>query len=234
MNSRIDPRAAREALSRARLMLVFSPELCVDRDPLAVLEATLPWVDAIQIRPKPARGPSGSEAPCAAGETHAWCVRVLDLLTAQRDRRTLVLVDDRVDVAAVLWERGCAGVHLGQDDCPVAAARALLGSEPLVGLSTHDAAQVAHAAKLQVDYVGFGPIHATATKGYTRGVGAEACAAASALSVQPLFAIGGIGLRHLNGLARVGRVAVSSAILCAADPGRAAREMRTQLAIGAC
>lgn len=214
-------------------MLLFSPDLCAGRDALEVLEATLPWVDAIQIRPKPARDASTSAAPCPARETYAWCLRVLDLVAAHPDRNTLVLVDDRVDVAAVLWEKGCAGVHLGQDDCPVATARALLGSRPLVGLSTHDIAQVAQARELRVDYLGFGPIHATATKGYTRGVGAAACAIACAESARPVFAIGGIDVANVGQLVRVGRAAVGAAILNAPDPARAARDLRNSLAAGA-
>ncbi len=210
-------------------MLLFTPELCADRDPLEVLEAALPWLDVVQIRPKPVGAQAGAHAPCAARETYDWCVRVLDLLAATRAGRPLVLVDDRVDVAAALWSEGCDGVHVGQDDCPVAAARALLGPDPLIGLSTHDLAQVARAHELSVDYLGFGPIHATPTKGYARGLGAPACEIARARSKYPLFAIGGIDRGNVGELVSVGRVAVGSAILLADDPARAARELRAAL-----
>ncbi len=210
-------------------MLLFAPKVCADRDPLEVLEAALPWIDVVQIRPKPVGAQASSGAPCAARETYDWCVRVLDLIGATQTGHPLVLVDDRVDVAAALWNRGCAGVHVGQDDCPVAAARALLGPEPLIGLSTHDVAQVARAHELAVDYLGFGPIHATPTKGYTRGLGAPACESARTRSRYPLFAIGGIDRGNVGALAEVGRVAVSSAILLADDPARAARELRAAL-----
>jgi thiamine-phosphate pyrophosphorylase len=226
---RIDRECARDVLANARLMLLFTPEVCAERDPLEVLEAALPWIDVIQVRPKPVRAQPSSDAPCAARETYDWCVRVLDRIAAAHTNRPLVLVDDRVDVAAALWSAGCAGVHVGQDDCPVAAARTLLGPDPLIGLSTHDLAQVAHAHEIAVDYLGFGPIHATATKGYARGLGAPACEAARAKSKYPLFAIGGIDRGNIGELASVGRVAVSSAILLADDPARAARELRAAL-----
>ncbi|MFN0242720.1 MAG: thiamine phosphate synthase [Planctomycetota bacterium] len=204
-------------------MLLFSPELCGSRDPLATLAAALPWVDVVQIRPKPASPGRIHAAPCAARDVHEWCARVLDLVDPTR---TLVIVDDRVDVAAALSSRGCAGVHLGQDDCPVSVAREMLGADALVGLSTHTMEQVVEGAECAVDYLGFGPVHATATKGYERGLGADACWLATLGTTLPVFAIGGIDATNVGELARVGRVAVSSAILAAEDPGRAARELR--------
>ena len=207
-------------------MLIFSPELCSPRDPLEVLESTLDSIDLVQVRPKPAGSREPAAAPCAARDVRDWCLRVLDLLADHPEVDVPVIVDDRVDVAALLWERGCAGVHVGQDDCPVAPARALLGPGPLIGLSTHDLRQVAQSSDLDVDYVGFGPIHATRTKGYERGLGPEACWIASAASLRPVFAIGGIDRANAAELSRVGRIAVGSAVLSADDPARAARELR--------
>ncbi len=218
---------ARSRLAESRVMLLFTPELCGERDALAVLDAALPWLDAVQVRPKPP--PSASGAPCPARETYDWCLRVIDVCAVRGDRRPLVLVDDRVDVAAALAGRGCHGVHVGQDDCPVTDARRFLGPGPLIGLSTHDAEQVARAHELSVDYLGFGPIHATATKGYARGLGVAACAAATRGSTLPVFAIGGIDLSNVSGLSCTGRIAVSGAILCAADPAQAARALRAAL-----
>jgi thiamine-phosphate pyrophosphorylase len=206
-------------------MLLFSPDLCAPRDPMEVLEAALRSVDVVQIRPKSA----SSSAPCAARETHDWCVRVLDLLGAHPARDVLVIVDDRVDVAAALRERGCVGVHLGQEDCPVGTARQLLGPGPLIGLSTHDVRQVGEAGETPVDYLGFGPIHATPTKGYARGLGPEAAWIAAAGSSLPVFPIGGIDATNIEELARIGRAAVGSAILRADDPGKVASELRSAL-----
>lgn len=220
-----DPAGTRLRIAQARVMLLFTPELCGTRDPLGVLEQVLESIDAIQIRPKIL----GSSAPGAARETHDWCLRVLDLLAARGAAHLPVIVNDRVDVAEALRDRGCAGVHLGQDDCPVEIARERLGPDPVIGLSTHDMVQVAEGCERKVDYLGFGPIHSTATKGYGNGLGPETAWIASVGSPVPIFAIGGIDATNAAELARVGRVAVGSAILSADDPGRAARELRAQL-----
>lgn len=206
-------------------MLLFTPEMCQRGDPLDVLEATLDDIDAIQIRPKAL----GSDVPGRARETFDWCARVLDLLDARRARHIPVIVNDRVDVAEALRDRGCAGVHLGQGDCPVPIARRRLGPGPVIGLSTHDMTQVANAGEEAVDYLGFGPIHGTRTRGYDRGLGPEKAWIASAGSPLPVFAIGGIDATNAADLARIGRAAVGSAILSAEDPGRAAREIRALL-----
>ncbi|MBK7643190.1 MAG: thiamine phosphate synthase [Planctomycetes bacterium] len=221
-------RAARERLQGARVLLLFSPDLCLGREPLEVLVAALPFVDLVQVRTKPAGALAPSPAP--ARESFEWCRRILDLARTARLAPFVLTVDDRVDVALALAHEGVAGVHLGQDDMPCADARALLGPEALIGLSTHDLEQVVLAEAEPVDYLGFGPVHATATKGYARGLGSEAAWIASSSSALPVFPIGGIGLSNAQELARVGRAAITSAILSAEDPARAARELRELLA----
>ena len=205
-------------------MLLFTPELCSGRDPLEVLEAVLDSVDVVQIRPKAI----GSSSPCPARDAFDWCVRVIDLLRA-RGSEALVVVDDRVDVALALRDRGCAGVHLGREDCPPRVAREALGEHAVIGWSTHDAGQVVEAIDLDVDYIGFGPVYATATKGYARGLGSEACWVAKLAYHGPVFAIGGIDRTNAGELSVVGRAAVGSAILGADDPGSAAAEIRRLL-----
>lgn len=221
---------AREQLSRARLMLLFTPELCGARAPLDVLAAALPFVDAVQVRIKLAGALGPTPAP--ARETWEWSRRILDLARARGTTPFVLLVDDRADVAQALAAEGVAGVHLGQEDMPAGLAREFLGPEPLIGLSTHDMRQVAVAAEEPVDYLGFGPVHATRTKGYERGLGSEAAWIAASTSFVPVFPIGGIEFANAQELARVGRAAVSSAILSAADPARAARELRALLETG--
>lgn len=221
----IDAATRRELLREARLMLLFTPQLCGARDPLEVLDAALPHVDVVQVRIK------ASGEPSHARDVHDWTERVLALVASRPTsrERVLVIVDDCVDVAAVLADRGCAGVHVGQDDLPAEHARRLLERELLVGVSTHDMQQIERAEDAGADYLGFGPIHATATKGYERGLGAEAAWIAAAATPLPVFPIGGIALENANELAQVGRAAVSSAILGAADPARAARDLRALL-----
>jgi thiamine-phosphate pyrophosphorylase len=218
---------AREHLARARLMLLFTPELCGAREPLTVLAAALPFVDAVQVRIKPPG--MHSAAPAPARETWEWSRRILDLARSRGTPPFVLLVDDRADVARALAHEGLAGVHLGQDDMPSREAREFLGPETLIGLSTHDMRQVAEALEEPVDYLGFGPVHATPTKGYARGLGSEQSWIAAGVAHVPVFPIGGIDLANAQELARVGRAAVTSAILSAADPERAARELRELL-----
>lgn len=213
----------REALASARVMLVFTPELTGERDALGVLESVLPWIDIVQVRPKPI-GPD-SEGPTEARAARDWCRAVLERVTAS-ERRLPVLVNDRVDVAHLLADEGLAGVHLGQTDCPWQDARAQLGPDLLVGLSTHDVAQVALALDAEVDYLGFGPVFPTATKGFERGVSPETTWVASQASQVPVFPIGGIGLSNAQELAHIGRAAVGSALLASEDAPGAARALR--------
>lgn len=227
------PQALRDALSRARIYLIFSPRLCGERDPLAVLEAALPWIDMIQVRPKPresGQDPLAASAarPTPARDLYDWCRRVLELVAAQ-ERVVPVIANDRVDVAASLASEGLAGVHLGQDDMPVAAARALLGERALIGLSTHSSSQVVRAQSEALDYLGFGPFRPTSTKGYARGLGSEACWVAQQASIWPVFPIGGIDATNAGELSDISRAAVGSAVLAAEDPARAARTIRALL-----
>ncbi len=211
----------RASIGRARLMLLFTPELCArGSEPLAVLDAALPHVDVVQVRIK---SPVLGSAPARA--TYEWALAVLERVERVAPD-VLVLVDDRVDVAGVLAGRGIAGVHLGTSDSPPALARALLGADGLIGLSTHGAADVVAAEQEPVDYLGFGPVFPSTTRGNVRGLGSEAAWIAARSTHRPLFPIGGIDAANALELAPVGRAAVSSAILGARDPGRAARELR--------
>lgn len=230
----LDALELRRRLADARLYLVFTPEIVASGDPLAVLEAALPHVDLVQVRPKPPESgldplrPAPKPAVSDARAVHEWTLQVLELCGRLRSE-ALVIVNDRVDVARSLLERGVAGVHVGQEDTPPRVARELLGTSALIGLSTHTSAQVVAALDEPVDYVGFGPVRATATKGYGRGLGTEQAWIASLAATVPLFPIGGIGLAEAAELSEVGRAAVSSAILNAPDPAAAARALREAL-----
>jgi len=148
----------------------------------------------------------------------------------------LFLVNDRVDVALAA---GADGVHLGQSDLPVTAARALAASfrndharnSPssrfVVGLSTHDVSQVRAALAEDVDYLGFGPVFGTTTKrnpDATTGLEALSEAVRSA-GERPVVAIGGItiDLAHRVKSAGAAMAAVISDVANAADPESHAR-----------
>jgi thiamine-phosphate pyrophosphorylase len=226
----------RERLGEARLLLIFTPELVLEGDPLERLRLLIPHVDVIQVRPKPVateqRAQIAADPPAEARATHDWTERVLELIAdaePQAAARPLVMVNDRVDVAMALQERGCAGVHLGQADLPTAEARALLGEDALIGLSTHDMRDVAMTLDQPIDYLGYGPVFASTTKGYSEARGPETAWVASEAVGLPVFPIGGITPANATELKSVGRAAVSSALLSAADPVEAALTLRTAL-----
>jgi thiamine-phosphate pyrophosphorylase len=158
----------------------------------------------------------------------------LELAAVCEQSGALFVLNDRPDLALAV---GADGVHVGQDDMPVADARALVGDEMLIGLSTHSEAQIEAAcdnarARSGADYIAVGPIHETPTKPGRPavGVGLVSYAAAHAREL-PFFAIGGLDRSNLGEVIAAGarRVVVLRAIAGAADPERAARKLRDQL-----
>jgi thiamine-phosphate pyrophosphorylase len=120
-----------------------------------------------------------------------------------------IIVNDRCDLALV---SGASGVHLGQDDLPPVAARAVMGRNRILGFSTHSLAQIRQGNRLPVHYVGFGPIFDTATKtNHSPVVGLDKLRQACRQSAHPVVAIGGIDLVHLHAVLETG--AASAAIV---------------------
>ncbi|MDP3969243.1 MAG: thiamine phosphate synthase [Nocardioides sp.] len=146
---------------------------------------------------------------------------------------TPLLVNDRVDVVLAARARGArvAGVHLGQTDLDPADARALLGPDAALGLSTGTPARVrAAAAAGVVDYLGLGAFRPTATKpDAPPALGLDGVAALVRASPLPTVAIGGIGPADAAALRRtgVGGIAVVSAVCAAPDPRAAAAALAT-------
>lgn len=141
----------------------------------------------------------------------------------------LLVVNDRLDVALAV---GADGVHLGQDDLPLTDACAALGAarpRMLVGISTHELTQVAAAVRGGADYLGFGPVFATATKANPDPVvGLDGLAAAvRAAAPVPVVAIGGITVDQAAALARAGAAAACAiaAVNQALDPARAGQAL---------
>ena len=125
-----------------------------------------------------------------------------------------IIINDRVDIALAL---AADGVHLGQDDMPPAAARALLGDHALIGFSTHTLKQALHAGDLPIDYLAVGPIFQTATKvNADPPIGlAGLKEIRAAIGDFPLVAIGGITASNVKITLEAGAscVAVISAAL---------------------
>jgi thiamine-phosphate pyrophosphorylase len=135
------------------------------------------------------------------------------------------IVNDRVDVAKAI---GADGVHLGQEDLPLADAREILGPGRLIGISTHNLAQATEAEAGGVDYIGFGPIFPTATKENPDPVvGVAGLREVRAKVRTPIVAIGGITANNAGDVRAAGAdcVAVVSAVLAAPDPRAAIAEL---------
>jgi thiamine-phosphate pyrophosphorylase len=150
------------------------------------------------------------------------------IVSVARDYDARVIVNDRADIARLV---NADGVHLGQEDLPPRAARALLGDEALIGLSTHTLAQVEDTIREPADYVAVGPVFATASKvtGY-EAVGLLMVQAAARL-VGPVVAIGGITLETAPSVIAAGAasVAVIGDLLATGDPTARVREYMSRL-----
>jgi len=138
-----------------------------------------------------------------------------------------VLFNDRVAVAA---ELGADGVHLGQDDMPVTEARKVLGPNAIIGLSTHNEAEVAEAENLPVTYINIGPLFPTATKDHSAypALGLETVLKLANKTRHPWTTMGGIKAHHLPALfaAGVKTAAMVTEISLAEDPGQRVRELQ--------
>jgi thiamine-phosphate pyrophosphorylase len=134
------------------------------------------------------------------------------------------VVNDRADVASL---SGASGVHVGQEDLGVQAARFVIGPSKWVGVSTHNLEQFERAAATSADYIAVGPVFSTSTKTNPDPViGLNFIAKARALTSKPIVAIGGITLDRAAEVIRAGAdsVAVISDILFAPDPAKRARQ----------
>lgn len=202
----------RERLARARLYLVLEARPHGE-NPRALLEAALRGgVDVVQLRDKEL----GDEELIEAAEPfRAVC----------EAHGALFVLNDRPDL---LQACGADGVHVGRNDTPVAEARALVGSDRLIGLSVSTRRELSDVAG--ADYVGV-TAFATPTKDDAVAGGLELVRAANATLTTPWFAIGGVDLSNAADVIAAGApgVAIVRAIRDADDPERAARELRKAL-----
>ena len=202
----------RERLRTARLYFVCDARPGGE-DPEALLRAALSGgVDIVQLREKEL----GRNTIERSSQTFR---RLCDTYNA------LFIVNDDPGLA-----RTCDadGVHVGQDDLAAAEARALLGPDAIIGLSTHSAEQIAASAEAPVDYISAGPIWETPTKQGRPAVGLELISHAAAQAPHPFFAIGGIDSSNAAEVVEAGarRLCVVRAIRDAADPAAAAEALR--------
>jgi thiamine-phosphate pyrophosphorylase len=205
----------RARLAAARLYLVCGSAPGQHELPDLLRAAVAGGVDIVQLRDKTL---ADDELVAVAHAARALCEQL----------GLLLIVNDRPFVAS---EAGADGVHVGQDDAPVADVRELVGEDLLIGLSTHTPEQIDATDPALVDYIGVGPVHETPTKPGRPAVGTEPVRHAAAHAPLPFFAIGGLDAGNLAGVIDAGasRVCVLRAITDAADPERAARELRALL-----
>jgi thiamine-phosphate pyrophosphorylase len=145
-----------------------------------------------------------------------------------REAGILLLIDDRLDLAMAVE---ADGVHLGQEDLPVAAARRL-APELLIGVSTHSTEEAVQAESDGADYVNIGPIFPTETKGGTqRFLGPDEIRAISEHIHIPYTVMGGISETNIDQVLAAGarRVAMVTAITQASDIAQRVRSLRERI-----
>jgi thiamine-phosphate pyrophosphorylase len=153
----------------------------------------------------------------------------LALRTLTRAHEALLIINDHADLAIAA---DADGVHLGQDDLPPDAVRALPGfEERLIGRSTHSLAQAQLAIQEGADYVAVGPVYPTPTKEGRPAVGAALVSRVAGIIDRPFVAVGGIDLDNVATVVDAGApaVAVVRAIYDASDPAEAARRLHEAL-----
>ena len=184
--------------------------------PDVVEAAVCGGVDAVQLREKDLPGGALFEL---ARELRSRCTR----------HGARLLINDRIDVALAV---GADGVHLPVASFSPADARALLGPDRLVGVSTHSIEQVQRASAGGADFVVFGPVFDTPSKrAFGPPLGLAALAQAAGAASVPVFAIGGVTAARAAAVRQHGAhgLAVIAAVLEAADPAAAARALRGAL-----
>ncbi len=204
-----------ERLASARLYVLLDGQGSIEEFELMARRLIEAGVDVLQLRDK----------------------RLADRELIDRARRlrrltqgtaTLLIINDRPDLAALA---GADGVHVGQEELGVKDARAIVGPDRLVGVSTHSLQQARQAVLDGANYLGVGPTFPSGTKRFDHFPGVELLRAVAAEIRLPAFAIGGIARENLDQVQGAGftRVAVSGAITAAEDPAQAAREIQNTL-----
>lgn len=204
------------SLAEARLYVLITEAMC-SRNWLEVARAAIAGgADCIQLR----------EKTLPDGQLMSRASKLVELCRANAVR---CIINDRADVAML---SGAHGVHVGQDDLPVRETRKLVGPDRIVGVSTHSIEQAQQAVLDGADYIGVGPVFTSRTKPRQILPGPEFARRAAQEIRIPAFAIAGITLENVDEVIATGirAVAVSSAVIAAADPQAAARAFKCKLA----
>jgi thiamine-phosphate pyrophosphorylase len=205
-----------------RVYLITDRKLCPGGEILETVERALDGgVLAVQLREKDLLG----------RELFRLAERMRKLTEGYGAR---LLINDRADVALGV---GADGVHLGVLSIPPREARRFLGPRAVIGCSAHNAEELREAEEGGADFVTFGPVYPTPSKGpFGPPVGIPALASACRTAGIPVFALGGVGPGNLEEVLRAGSfgIALISGIVAAADPRAAAAALTEYFAPGPC
>ena len=158
-------------------------------------------------------------------------MRVAALMSlACQDFDTLMLIDDRVDVAAAV---GATAVHLGREDLPPHVARQMLGPDAIIGGTVNSVEEAVKVARQPVDYLGVGPVFGTTSKGDRAApmLGLDSFSEICQAVDKPVIGIGSITVDRVGDVLAAGAhgVAVLSAVVCQDDPQATCRAFATEL-----
>jgi thiamine-phosphate pyrophosphorylase len=155
-------------------------------------------VDIVQYRDKESKKENILETACA--------LRKVLLKT-----KTIFIINDYLDIAKIV---DTDGIHLGQDDVPVAIARKILGKDKIIGISCHSLKQAKIAQSMGADYISIGPIFFTSTKPEYKATGLDLIKKVKKEIRIPFFAIGGISKKNIDKVKSKGakRVVICKAI----------------------
>ncbi len=199
------------------LYLVTDRGLSRGRSTLEIVRAAVRGgVTCVQLREK-------------TGATRAFIEEALSVKAFLDSCDVPLIINDRVDVALAV---GADGVHLGQSDLPIAAARSIAGPSMVIGISAESVRDAVEAQAAGADYLGVSPVFATPTKTDTSApLGLAGLRAIREAVKTPLVAIGGLNRDNAAAAIRSGAdgVAVVSAIVAADDPEQAARAIRLEI-----
>ncbi len=198
------------------LYVVITEAFCAGRSSGDVLAGVLDaGVRIVQLR----------EKNCSDEVLYRQALKFREL-TARAN--ALLIIDDRIDIAQAT---GADGVHLGQDDLPVEAARPLV-PEIIIGCSTHSIDQAVAAQRAGADYINIGPIFPTQTKtGAVKPLGLEMIGSVSAHLTIPWTVMGGIKPSNIESVLERGakHVAVVTAVTAAHDVSASCMELRKKM-----
>jgi thiamine-phosphate pyrophosphorylase len=204
-------RPPRQALESMRLYVLITASSCRG-EWLAVAAAAIDGgADVLQLR----------EKSLESGELLSRARQLVELCHGQ-GRNVICIINDRPDIALLA---GADGVHVGQDDLPARQVRQLIGSQMILGVSTHNIDHARGAVRDGADYIGVGPVYRSTTKPRQFVAGLEYCRQAAAEIRVPKVAISGISAENVDEVMASGIAAVAvTAAVCDQDDVRSAAE----------